>query len=97
MSKAQYLPNSKMLDSTLRVCQKALPLCRNEDELRALGIRVRYELRQAVISNNYAAARGLQQLLAKVSRNSWETYFWDWLIDKSWNISYLTNFMGKAR
>ena len=52
MSKYQFLPNSKMLPTTVKVCYKAHALCRTDDEFRALAKRVKYEMRQAIFSNN---------------------------------------------
>ena len=97
MSKSQYLPNSKMLDSTLRVCEKAFQLCRSPEEFESLAIRLRYELRQAVISNNYSTAEGLHKLLTKVQPNSFMCQIWATLISLGWNFSFLTHFMGRAR
>ena len=51
-STGQYAYGSKMLDSTLQVCYKALGLCQNTDDLSALKARVNYEQRQALASLN---------------------------------------------
>ena len=97
MSKSQYLPHSKMLDSTLKVCQKAARLCRSPKDYESLAIRLRYELRQAIISNNYSTARGLHQLLKQLRPNSISSQMWSALISLEWDFSFLTHFMGRAR
>ncbi len=97
MSKAQYQPKSKMLPTTLKVCQKAYELCRTKEEFHALGIRIRYELRQAVISNNYSVGNEFHKLLGRIKNHSVEYWIWAWLLARSWNFSFLAQFMGKAR
>jgi glycosyltransferase involved in cell wall biosynthesis len=97
MSKFQYLPQSKMLDSTLQVCQKAFSLCHSGEEFESLAVRLKYELRQAVISNNYETARGFNDLLSKVQPDSVKGQLWSVLIRLGWDFSFLTQFMGKAR
>ena len=97
MSKTQYLPNSKMLESTLRVCEKAFRLCRSPQELESLAGRLRYELRQAIISNNYSTAEGLYKLLTKVQPGASMHLIWNLLISLGWNLSFLTRFIGRAR
>ena len=97
MSKAQYLPTSKMLPTTLKVCQKAFDLCGTDEEFQALSARISYELRQAVISNNYSVAIELHQLLGCVQKQSVEYWIWGWLLTRGWDFSFLTRFIGKAR
>ncbi len=97
MSKFQYLPNSKMLDSTLRVCEKAFELCRSPEELESLAVRLKYELRQAIISNNYEPAKGLYELLCEVKPESLLLPVWSLLISLGWDFSFLTRFLGRAR
>ena len=53
------------LASTIQVCRKALALCRNEPELAALRVRLRYELRHALPRRRLPEARELAQLLAQ--------------------------------
>ena len=53
------------LASTIRVCQKALALCRNATELAALRVRLRYELRQALRRGQWPEARALAALLTQ--------------------------------
>ncbi len=97
MSKAQYLPTSNMLPTTLKVCHKAFKLCRTNEEFKALSVRISYELRQAVIGNNYSVANELHGLLGCVQKQSVKYWIWGWLLSRGWNFSFLTQFMGKAR
>ena len=53
------------LASTIRICHKALALCRDEPELAALRVRLRYELRHALRRRQLSEARELAGLLAK--------------------------------
>ena len=55
------------LDSTIAVCRKALALCRDEPELAALRVRLRYELRNALARRYFAGARELAALLARTT------------------------------
>lgn len=48
MGKQQYVPKSAQLRSTFRVCEKALGLCADAEDLAALKKRLRYELRKSL-------------------------------------------------
>ncbi|AYA36591.1 glycosyltransferase family 2 protein [Hymenobacter oligotrophus] len=63
MSRKAYRPADPYVASTIRVCEKALAMCRTPHELAALATRLRWELRQAVRFGNGAAARRLFGLL----------------------------------
>ncbi|TGD80633.1 glycosyltransferase [Hymenobacter wooponensis] len=66
MSKKGYRPHDPYLASTIRVCYKALALCRTDAERAALAVRVQWELRQAVRWRNYSEAQQLYQLLQQL-------------------------------
>ncbi|GAB2782398.1 glycosyltransferase involved in cell wall biosynthesis [Hymenobacter luteus] len=66
MSRKGYRPNDPYLASTIRVCRKALALCRTGAERAALARRVRWELRQAVRHRNRPEARELYRLLREL-------------------------------
>ena len=66
MSRRGYRPHDPYLRSTIRVCRKALALCRTPAERAALATRVRWELRQAVRYRNRSEARELYQLLREL-------------------------------
>jgi len=97
MSKSQYLPGSKMLPSTLKVCQKAFDLCQSKEEYQSLLVRVRYELRQAILSNNYPIANELHSLLGMIGKGTIEYRAWAWLLSYRLNFSFVTSLMRKAR
>ncbi|MFP4091349.1 MAG: glycosyltransferase [Cyclobacteriaceae bacterium] len=56
MSAAAYRVGDRQLLSTYKICQKARRLNRSPAEEEALLLRVRYELRQAVLSGNFDEA-----------------------------------------
>jgi len=97
MSKGQYLPGSKMLSSTLKVCRKAYSLCQTANDFKALAVRLRYEIRQSIIVGNYQVASGLNQLLQQVKQKSPEPYLWSLIIFLKPNLRFLTRYIGKAR
>ncbi|UOQ82126.1 hypothetical protein [Hymenobacter sp. 5414T-23] len=66
MSRKGYRPHDPYLNSTIKVCRKALAMCRDEAERAALAVRVRWELRQAVRWRNHPEARELYRLLQKL-------------------------------
>ncbi|MFD2784011.1 glycosyltransferase family 2 protein [Hymenobacter rubripertinctus] len=66
MSRKGYRPHDPYLRSTIRVCHKALALCRTPTERAALAVRVRWELRLAVRHRNLPEARDLYQLLREL-------------------------------
>jgi glycosyltransferase involved in cell wall biosynthesis len=70
MSRKGYRPHDPYLASTIRVCHKALALCRTEAERAALAVRVRWELRQAIRWRNYPEAEQLYQLLQQLGHPS---------------------------
>ncbi|SHI81335.1 Glycosyltransferase involved in cell wall bisynthesis [Hymenobacter daecheongensis DSM 21074] len=63
MSRRGYRPHDPFLASTIRVCRKALLLCRTPDERAALAVRLRWELRQAVRWGNFRKGAELYGLL----------------------------------
>ncbi|HEX8349494.1 MAG TPA: glycosyltransferase [Hymenobacter sp.] len=78
MSRRGYRPNDPFLASTIRVCQKALALCRTPAEQAALAVRLRWEMRQAVRWRNFAEARELYRLLQQTTRPR----LLDWLLNQ---------------
>lgn len=57
--------------STLRVCEKAFQLNRNDAENRALTQCVRYHLRQAFLTENFELVPGYLALLRKLGSIDW--------------------------
>lgn len=56
MGKQQYRRSSKQAWSTLKVCYKAMQLCKEREDYAALRKRVLYEGRQALQQGNFALA-----------------------------------------
>ncbi len=67
MSARQYQLEDPFLASTIVVCYKALALCRTTLERRALAVRLRWELRQAVRRRRWREATDLYALLRQTT------------------------------
>ncbi|TXK47143.1 glycosyltransferase [Pontibacter qinzhouensis] len=67
LSKSWYSPGSRLLSSTVRVCEKAKLLVRTPAERAALAKRLEYEARQAYFTANYKEAHELLLLLQQVA------------------------------
>ncbi|CAN5132939.1 glycosyltransferase [soil metagenome] len=67
LSSKQYKPESQQLLSTYLICSKAFELNRSKEEHLALQKRIRYELRQAILSNNYKIATKFLSLYKKIN------------------------------
>lgn len=66
VSSGQYISNSKMLDSTLKVCRTAYGINKNKSEDFALIKRIVYEVKMSIASNNLTVAYNLIILAIKV-------------------------------
>ncbi|MGI8599016.1 MAG: glycosyltransferase [Chitinophagaceae bacterium] len=62
LSTKQYLPGSPQLLSTYYICEKAYILNKTKEEHLALKKRIRFELKQALISKNYSVAKKFLEL-----------------------------------
>ena len=69
MSTGWYKSGDKQLHSVYLVCCKAKDLCRNEDDKKALVVRLAYEHRQALFSENKKEAKLFEDLLRNM--NAW--------------------------
>jgi glycosyltransferase involved in cell wall biosynthesis len=58
--------NNPILESTYRVCQKALLLCQNIDEREALANRIRQFIRKSFYTEQYELARRFGKLLIQL-------------------------------
>ncbi|HYG39557.1 MAG TPA: glycosyltransferase family 2 protein [Cytophagales bacterium] len=65
-----------MLESTLKVCEKAFQLNTSKEENKALAKRIRFHSRQALFTENYSLVKDFYHLLEKLDEES--------LIDKAW-------------
>jgi len=95
LSSRQYIPYySKMLPSTLMVCQKIEKMNENQSEVRALGKRIMFELKHALWSANFEAARGFVILGEEINiKNPLFIIYKIWVrskIDLSWLYVRLT-------
>jgi glycosyltransferase involved in cell wall biosynthesis len=66
LSSGWYVPGDPQLHSTYLVCKKAQQLNRSPEDTLALVKRVRYELRQSVLSENFPEANLFFQLLQEL-------------------------------
>lgn len=64
--KKQYEKGSSQLTSTYAVCHKALSLCRDQPEYRALAKRVRYELRRVLQLGEFELVKKYFSLWRKI-------------------------------
>ncbi|HYF70063.1 MAG TPA: glycosyltransferase [Ohtaekwangia sp.] len=70
LSTTWYVPGDTQLYSTYLVCLKALSLIRSERERFALILRIRYEIRQSVLSENHWDADLFYALLKQLEKPS---------------------------
>jgi hypothetical protein len=68
MSSGWYRQGDRQLHSTYLVCKKALALNRTEEDHRALALRLKYELRQSVFSENRTEADQFYIFLRETDR-----------------------------
>lgn len=71
MSTGWYKLGDKQLHSTYLICKKAQKLNRSTEEIKALIIRVRYEIRQSVFSGNTNEAKLFFELLCELTKPNW--------------------------
>jgi glycosyltransferase involved in cell wall biosynthesis len=83
--KSFYKPKNKLQESTFRVCEKILSLCRNKSEFKTLAIRILYEMRQSIVCQNYALVPLYHKLFIKIDSQN--------LLQKTVAFSLLT--LGK--
>ncbi len=95
LSAGQYqIHKSKMLPSTLKVCWKIASMNTSKRENLALKERILYELKHAVWSANFEAAKGFVELGKKLKMSGFEFFFYKcWLllkVDMSWLYARFT-------
>lgn len=90
MSAQQYQRYiSRMLPSTVKVCEKALILNQTEGENKALKERVLFELKHAMWSANFLAAAKLIDLAEKLHTKSIKLSLYKWWLKTRLDISWL--------
>ncbi|WP_242927688.1 glycosyltransferase family 2 protein [Pontibacter vulgaris] len=67
LSQGIYRKGNLLLNSTVRVCEKALKLVRTPAERAALAKRLKYEARHAYLTGNYTEAESFLALLKQVT------------------------------
>lgn len=72
--------------STFKVCEKIFELCRNEEEKKALSIRIRYEMRQANKSKNVRLVSDYIDLLKQLDMLKVQDSFIQWMTNKGIKI-----------
>ncbi len=97
-SSTWYAPGDPQLHSTYLICQKAIKLCRNEEETNALRWRVLYEFKQSVFSKNKAESKLFAQLFKTLGEVSFSFYViqlasfiplpWSWMRKKYYELKY---------
>ncbi|HTH56964.1 MAG TPA: glycosyltransferase [Cyclobacteriaceae bacterium] len=98
MSSKLYEPRDAQLHSTFLICKKAIALCRDAEDKKALLRRVRYEFRHAVFSSNHREAKLFGQLEGEIGGHNWIYYLlsvlskvplpWFWLRKKYQQLVY---------
>jgi glycosyltransferase involved in cell wall biosynthesis len=63
MSSGWYKSGDRQLHSTYLVCKKAIELNKDDQDIAALLVRIRYEIRQSIFSQNNQEARLFFELL----------------------------------
>jgi glycosyltransferase involved in cell wall biosynthesis len=90
MSSGQYqLHKSKMLPSTLTVCEKVKAMNIHPDEDKALGNRIRYELKHALWSANFEPAQGFVRLGEEIGLKGITFTFYKFWLKKRFDFSWL--------
>ncbi len=79
MSAGWYEQGDRQLHSTYLVCQKALKLCANQEDRKALQWRVLYEFKQSVFSKNTTESKLFSQLLKIAGKIPASFYVIRWL------------------
>lgn len=97
MSAAQYKRyKSKMLPSTVKVCQKILNQNYLEEENQALKERILYELKHALWSGNFGPAKDLIALGEELGIKSLKFSFYRFWSKKTWDFSWLYGVLTKG-
>ncbi len=97
LSSGWYVPGDPQLHSTYLVCKKAKELIGNDGEKDALLKRVRYEIRQAVFSENFAEATRFFSLLKELNRVKGGYALLEWLNNSRLKLSWLRKLYLRIR
>ena len=97
LSTRWYKPGDQQLHSTYLVCRKAVHLVRNTPEKEALIKRVKFEIRQAVFSENYVEANDFIALLKEIDQVRGFYVLLEWLNSKKLKLSFLRKLYHRIR
>ncbi len=90
MSAGQYLRyQSKMLPSTVKVCDKILAMDLSQEEQQSLKVRIVFELKHALWSANFDSAMELVVMGERLGIRSLRFWFYKLWAKKRWDISWL--------
>jgi len=93
LSRGWYAKGNRLLDSTIKVCEKAAQLVQTQAEKEALLIRIKYEARHAYFSGNFTQATALFALLHRAASSLPVAYICIELLNKyKINLSVLRKF-----
>jgi len=94
MSSQQYnYRQNSQLESTLKVCKKALHLCKSKNEHDALSVRINYELRHCLTSGAFELGYEFFTLLKSLKENPFRLFVYKTLLD--FRLDY--RFLNKKR
>ncbi len=88
--------SGKMLESTLKVCEKAFLLNKSKEERKALGKRISYELRQSMFTSNFDLANSFFELQVLNRTVSLKDRLVKFFASMGWNMNFL-NRTAKAK
>ena len=81
-----FIKNSQLVQSSVKVCQKAYILNETESKNNALTIRLRYDLLRCAFTDNFELGKDVLELLNKIEGHNLKSFF-----GKNPNLLKITN------
>lgn len=97
LSRGFHKPGNKLLQSTIRVCEKAADLVQNKEEKRALIKRLRYEARHAYLTGNYEETKRFLALLEEQKALNSSHKLLNWLSTHKVDLRFIRILYYKLR
>lgn len=97
LSSGLYVPGDPQLHSTYLVCQKMVKMAEDKTGKDALIKRVKFEIRQAVFSENFVEATNFIGLLKQIDRVGGFYAFLEWLNKRQLKLSKLRRLYYRIR
>ncbi|MCU0470943.1 MAG: glycosyltransferase family 2 protein [Arcicella sp.] len=72
-STKSIMKNSILIQSSVKICQKAYLLNKTEKEHEALAVRLRMDLLRCALTENYQAGEQALQLMKKLNKHNWKS------------------------